>query len=855
MEDKKAKIAERNAHAEVVRLRALRAQQAKGTPRNGKSGEERALAAQQARERHLAQVALNCSEEVKRAKKVAEETKEKKAAEQLRVTEDIERRHADAERRRLQYQQNLKRARQHGMSALASEPKKTQVPPWKPKSEDGAARAIQRAWRNKQARRIVGQFLELNLGIDRVRTTNFEDISSLLADPGVISSTEKMLGLCGLLESTSADAANNNVAVRTFLAAYLILGHPEGVLSTSGEQEEDLIGRAKALLMQFQRLLDKPAVARTFLSSSEPILSLTEAYGSFQTAFSAWKNRDSSVLIETMIAQFVELDAIWQTVKDGSPEIVAQDYKEGIRRNQTMILARLKRLAGPEKAFSLVREAVKARQKQAKTKKRSGGEIRPRAAAGASAPDAITSASTSASASTTTTTLQASAHDRSLQMNELNRVISPLPDNRIVVHELAINKDYRIEVDPTSEARQATNRAVFNLMRADIDAGLGDQWILSMAETIRDKLLRLVTTGNSLHVLISESLDTNMIESQLKIGAFSYAKFFSFMSSILPKLCAPVRDAEVKAFAADQSSDLIERLAKLLHIIDLLGLDYANYLLHVNGPDLISRAAEYEQQCFQQFLASNTLARTHRWWRLSRAHASADLTRRSPDEMPTRTLTSTKVYTTGLVDLFIALPPLQPPDVPETLELDRSRIETARGDVLRIITISSILLTAKNLLRRDVRSQWRAQSQRMWDLPAATAYSDSAAWLSIVESGTTLPPNVRNALVGTIERVLADARASPTITHPVMKVLLQKIKTHVGQRLSAVSNEERVRVASNASEVLGAGGMPEFVGRIGGIIEDMSRVRRVDWDTHGKWIEDVAQKVERESGERTVISG
>jgi hypothetical protein len=80
LETRKARLADRAAHAEQVRLRAALA---KAAPR-GSNSEERALAAKVARERHLAQVASACAEEVRRAKKVAEDMKERKAAEERR---------------------------------------------------------------------------------------------------------------------------------------------------------------------------------------------------------------------------------------------------------------------------------------------------------------------------------------------------------------------------------------------------------------------------------------------------------------------------------------------------------------------------------------------------------------------------------------------------------------------------------------------------------------------------------------------------------------------------------------------------------------------------------------------------
>ena len=95
LEDRKARLADRAAHAEQVRLRAALA---KAAPR-GSNSEERALAAKQAREKHLAQVAASCAEEVRRAKKIAEDMKERKAAEERRYRMEMEEKLAEAEKR------------------------------------------------------------------------------------------------------------------------------------------------------------------------------------------------------------------------------------------------------------------------------------------------------------------------------------------------------------------------------------------------------------------------------------------------------------------------------------------------------------------------------------------------------------------------------------------------------------------------------------------------------------------------------------------------------------------------------------------------------------------------------------
>lgn len=827
LETRKARLAEKAAHAEKVRLRAA---MAKAAPRINVNSEERALAAQQAREKYLAQVAANCHEEVKRAKRVAEDTREKKAAEHLRLKGEMEERLAEAERRRVVYQQNLRRTK-HNTGLQSVEERKVMPTIWKPQNEKEAARILQRAWRNRNRRTAVSEFKQLGLNVDMVRKSSFDDVGALLSQERVLASTARILRICGLHES-DALSANDRTVVRTFLSAFLIVGHPTEVLSNDGPQEHDLIAKATVLLGGLETLISS--------SSSHSILptqaaSFSEAYSSFQSAFSAWKDRDSSVLVGTMIAQFVELDAIWQSVKDDANGGVSEDYREGIQQNQTLILVRLKRLLGHGEAMQAVRNAVrearrvKSRKKRVKPVK----ESRPRAASNVST-------LANARPDNARPTKGSETPDWATHARRLSQVTTSLPDNRTMMHELAINHEYRIDTKPRADMREAIIQAVSGDLREGLQSGLGDVWIVAMAQTVRDKLLGLVVPGKSLHNLISDALDPSVIANQVKMGAFSYQQFFSFCDTILPKLCAPVRDAEVKALTEDPIEDPIERFAKLNYVIDLLSLDNANFTLQMHAPMLLEQAASYEQNRFAENFRNRPLPKTAEWWNRASLRAREDDARRAAGEIGTRTSnnnrsTPNRTYMQGLVDLAVAIAPLQSSDLPETLELDRDRITRLRSDILRIITIEAILLTAKNLLKRDVRSQWKSEAQRMWDLPYTTPTPQP--FLSALPQA--MPPSTRTALTGTIERVLSDARAHQA-THPVMKVLLQKLKTHVFTRLAAASADERIKATTTASEVLASGGLCEFVGQIGGIVDELRRVADVDREAHGRWYDGIA---------------
>ena len=825
IETRKARLADRAAHAEQVRLRAALA---KAAPRASTSSEERALAAKQARERLLAQVASNCADEVKRAKKVAEDAREKKAAELLRLKEDMREKSAEAERRRssLLQQQNQRRPRTGTLPSV--EETKGLTRSWKPRNEREAAVVIQQAWRNRKRWRIVSEFLELGMNLENVQQTSFEAIGSRFSDENVLTSTAKLLRLYGLVDE-DADQNGERIAARTFLSSFLVLAHPAQVLSKGGEQEADLMEKAKSLLLCLDHIITNPSMR----PSRSRLESLVEVHASFQTAFNAWKDRDSSVLVDTMLAQFVELDAIWQSVKNDKDGHVAEDYREGIQHNQTLLLARIKRLAGADRAMAMVKEAIRKSRKSNRSKCQKSkflpGDARPRAASN----PAVNAGAT------TLTPIEATVAHTTDEAAEKRSIAPLVPDNRTLIHELAINKEYRIDTKPRTDMRDNVIQTISEKMRKGFESDYGDLFVVAMAEAIREKLLRLVAPGKSLYTLISESLDTEMIANQVKMGSFSYLKFFSFMNSLLPKICAPVRDAEVKSLAEDPTEDPIERLAKLNYVIDLLSIDHANFTLQMNAPAMIKNATGYEQQCFASIHGNGPLVRTSQWWSRAKTRTEEEMTRRSSGNhsTPASRITPDKIYARGLVDLSIDVAELHETDLPETLELDLGRLRRMRTDLLRIVTISAILLTAKNLMRRDVRSQWKEQAQRMWDIPL----ENSQSFIAAIESRYALPPNNKTQLSGTIERILLDGR-NRQASHPVVKVLIQKIKTHVYTRLSASSADERVKAASTASQVLSSSGLPEFVVQIGALIDELQKVAEVDREAHGKYYDDIIEQ-------------
>ncbi|KAK2747566.1 hypothetical protein FQN55_004920 [Onygenales sp. PD_40] len=881
IESRKARLADRAAHAEKVRLRAAIA-------KNGSKNllrEERALAAQQAREKLLAEITSKCEEEVRRAKKKAEDMKERKAAEHARQRLEMAEKFAEAEKRRLLYQQNTRRPRT--TSAAAAEEKKLVKAALKQLTQPCAARIIQRAWRNHYARVVINEFRTVDLSLERIRALSFEEVGALLSEEALLTVTAKVLRLCGL-QDTEGGAMGERGAVRTFLSSYLILAHPAQVLSSNGEQEQDLIAKGRDLLVIFEQVISQLSAIGVWPASlAADLQALSESYNTFFSAFHAWKTHDSSVLIEIMLAQFIELELIWQTVKDDREGGVADDYQQGIRQNQILLLARLKRLAGAEKAMAMVKEALR---KVKRDKKRNGSSQQaiPRAA---SVPPSSTELLPESAQSPISETFSAADKLALEQLDQpeitprerLAKALTALPDNRALVHELMINREYKIDQTPYTEIRRQIMNHMCEMMRKDVAKGLGTNWTVAMASVIQDRLLRSLRPGNSLHVLISDVLDAKHVENQCNAGTFSYDAFFDFMSNILPKLCAPFRDPDVKAFATDTSGDAIDRLARLMGIIDFLSLDHTNFLLHAAAPQLIQDGPGYEQRAFARDLQDGTvkLEKTEAFWRVNRAAIVDDMKKRDPDNQNSEYKPPVaKIYAHGLVDLVLSNRRLRPELIPETLHLDHGRLDQLRSRAFKIAATASILLSAKNLLKRDVRSQWKSEAERIMALDFKDIKPERVQ--SILESAHAMPPTTRAQLFSTIKRVLSPATAASItasaaaasgsgqfvsmstdtfallpssssssssnppeagnagcFTDPVTKLMLSRLRAHVLARLSASSASERVRTTATASQSLAAAGMPEFVSEVGKIVESLGKVREVDWMCHGMVYEDV----------------
>ncbi|QDS76639.1 hypothetical protein FKW77_008018 [Venturia effusa] len=852
LEGRKQRLQAREAHAEQVRIRAALA---KCTPRSSNS-EERALAAQRAREEHLAKVAGACAEEVRRAKEKSEQIKKQRAAEEERYRQEMEEKQAEVQRRRLEYKKNALRRPRGASTPPNAESKKPVLADQAQLEPETAAERIQIAWRTRHRKKILAAFNALGLSIDSVHAATFDEVSEKLLDKNVIATSTRVMDMYNLLANDPPGERDAGVPCRTFLTAFMILGHPTGIFDNDGELERDVMAKAKDLILCFEQVLSKSTAFNRYTPTPTLLEDLLLAHSAYVKSLADWKSQDASTLVEMMVGSFANLDAIWQSVKDDADGEVATDYKDGIRKNQIMLFARLQKLAGKETAGKLVRKAINASRRKNTPRRKPVGDVRPRVAVEQVIhPEAVSSSENPEVPPVVTSPLAPSpVADANVQSQLISQMFSVMPDNRTLSHELALDKDYRMGNERATAFRTQLNETLCADMLRGFKEGQGNAWTVAMVEHVRSKLLHVVKTGPT-HTLISEVLDPVLTSRQCAEGLFSYEKFFDFTAKLLPKLCAPFRDEEVQALVQDLRRDgsleeMITKLGRLLRTIDDLTLDHSNFMLMKSKPLLLQHAAEYERHCFAKDLeeGKTTLQKTKRWWH----NANVNCYTESDQRDPRGNLTVQKIYARGLVDLAIASTPLRENEVPETLGVDIERLRQIRGDAVRITTIAAILLSAKSLLKRDTRQQWAPEARRMWEILRLGYGNDDDSIptkvYSVIESSRSMSPTAKAQLLGMISRLLSQAD-SGKLTDTTAKLLFQRLKTHIFKRISASSDGERIKIASSTGQELATMGFPDFMENISGIVDLLSKISDADRKAHGTWYEEIATEC-KEMGER-----
>ncbi|CAO2608814.1 T-complex protein 11 homolog [Lemmus lemmus] len=212
---------------------------------------------------------------------------------------------------------------------------------------------------------------------------------------------------------------------------------------------------------------------------------------------------------------------------------------------------------------------------------------------------------------------------------------------------------------------------------------------------------------NRLRSEIEEALDMDFLHQQADCGDLDVTYLSKYILNTMVLLCAPVRDEAVQRL--ENIADPVRLLRGIFQVLGLMKMDMVNYTIQSLQPQLQEHSIQFERAEFQERLNKqpSLLNHTTKWL----TQAAADLTTppanypdtldssSTPGPSPSDTaasepLSPAMVLSQGFLNLLIWDPENE--EFPETLLMDRTRLQELESQRNHLTVLASVLLVASS---------------------------------------------------------------------------------------------------------------------------------------------------------------
>jgi len=286
----------------------------------------------------------------------------------------------------------------------------------------------------------------------------------------------------------------------------------------------------------------------------------------------------------------------------------------------------------------------------------------------------------------------------------LDEVMSSARDlcNLRLAHEIVMDRDFRVEPPHLPEhslqkkVKDMLHQAFWTRLEADLNDDPPEyEHAIKLLEEIKGLLLSFLNPGaNRMRTQIMEVLDMDLIRQQVDNDALDIKGLATYVINTMGKMCAPVRDEEVKKLR-ESTDDIVTLFKEIFRVLDLMTMDYVNTTIQMVRPELHKHSVEYEREKFQNIVQTtpNALAHTTAWIRASleeaiQAMPPAEKTAEADKKMkalPGPAL----VINTALVQLIMGT---HKGPMPETLMTDEGRVVEMQHRCQLLQAVASLLL-------------------------------------------------------------------------------------------------------------------------------------------------------------------
>ncbi|XP_076195294.1 T-complex protein 11-like protein 2 isoform X1 [Aptenodytes patagonicus] len=277
-----------------------------------------------------------------------------------------------------------------------------------------------------------------------------------------------------------------------------------------------------------------------------------------------------------------------------------------------------------------------------------------------------------------------------------------------LAHEIAVNANFCIKHEDFPQnsfagtVKQIVHKAFWDHLESELNEDPPEyEHAIKLFEEIKEILLSFLTPGaNRIQNQICEVLDTDLIRQQAEHNAVDIHGLANYIINTMGKLCAPVRDNDIKQLKA--TDNIVELLRQIFRVLDLMKVDMANYTIQNLRPYLQRNLVDYERTKFQEILEEtpSALDLTTEWIKESvedELSSVSDESSSSPgaDSSSKRIISPTLVLNNSYLKL------LQwdyCKTIPETLITDEVRLQELREKLNQLKIIACVCLITNNMV-------------------------------------------------------------------------------------------------------------------------------------------------------------
>ncbi|NWS75885.1 T11L2 protein, partial [Crotophaga sulcirostris] len=301
----------------------------------------------------------------------------------------------------------------------------------------------------------------------------------------------------------------------------------------------------------------------------------------------------------------------------------------------------------------------------------------------------------------------ASSPPKTITFDELMAAAKNL-SNLTLAHEIAVNANFCIKQEDLPQnslagrVKQIVHKAFWDLLESELNEDPPEyEHAIKLFEEIKEILLSFLTPGaNRMQNQICEVLDTDLIRQQAEHNAVDIHGLANYIINTMGKLCAPIRDNDIKQLKA--TDNIVELLRQIFRVLDLMKMDMANYTIQSLRPYLHNNLVDYERAKFQEILEEtpSALDLTTEWIKESiddELSSISDESSSSPgaDSSSKPTISPILVLNNGYLKL---LQWEYRKTIPETLITDEGRLMELKEKLNQLKIIACVCLITNNMV-------------------------------------------------------------------------------------------------------------------------------------------------------------